>query len=118
MTLIVLAYRRMPDNTLADIPLDSAHDGDSTMAGFESMRWKFYDGEAASRLNLRLLPQLATADLWVEGKHLADLNAETSLLLQNLAPEEVEYWSYRLGNIVNAIERASVFGDEGVVYIG
>lgn len=117
MTLMVLAKRRMSDATCVNIPLDPTREGDSTMAGFESTRRNFYSAERAIRLNLKLFPELANSDLWVEGAHLADLRAETMLLLQNLEPDETQYWEYRLGNILNAIERASVFGDDGVVYI-
>ncbi|MES2019458.1 MAG: hypothetical protein V4484_23450 [Pseudomonadota bacterium] len=88
------------------------------MAGVESTRQSFYGGELAARLELKLLPELDGSDVWVQGKQLAELRAETLLLLQNVAQDELEYWSYRLGNITNAIERASVFGESGVVSIG
>lgn len=115
---MVLAYRRMADGSLGDILPDSARDGDSTLAGFESSRERFYGSDLAVRLNLKLLPGLIGSDLWVYGNELPELRRETLLLLHNLAPDELEYWSYRLGNIINAIERASVFGEDGVVYIG
>lgn len=118
MTLVVPAYRRMADESLTPIPLDPARGGDSTLAGFESARQRFYGGDLATRLNLKIFPKLEGMDLWVEGDELAKLLGEALLLLHHVDPDDLSYWSYRLGNVINAIERASAFGENGVVYIG
>jgi hypothetical protein len=106
----------MPDNSLLDIPLDPDREGDSTMAGVEAARHDFY-ADLADRLGLKVFRQLGSGDLWAEQEELAALHAETLLLLQHVASEEHAHWGYRLGNILNAIERASAFTD-GVVYVG
>ena len=86
------------------------------MAGAESARQGFYSAFAGS-LGLKFFGQLNCGDLWAEREELVELHAETLLLQQHVPPGELDYWSYRLGNIVNAIERASASQD-GVVHIG
>ncbi len=113
MTLNVTAYRTIRD---ADGERLEEIDCPSDLAGFESTRSTFYAGPLARRLGLKLLPQLATANLTVWGEDLAALRLEVLLLLEHLGPED-DYWRFRLGNILQAVGAAEAFGDDGMVTI-
>ena len=54
------------------------------LAGFESYRKKLYGSQAAVSLGLRLLPSLATQDLYAEGPQLERLRGEAELVLANI----------------------------------
>jgi hypothetical protein len=72
-------------------------------------------------LGLALLPLLADGDLYAEGENLARLKAEAELLLDNLdvVAEETgthrNYVELRIRNILNAIDRAQLVSNGGVV---
>lgn len=68
-----------------------------------------------------MLPLLADGDLYAEGENLARLKAEAELLLDNLdvVAEETgthrNYVELRIRNILNAIDRAQLVSNGGVV---
>jgi len=89
----------------------------SDLAGLESTRNSFYGAERSKKLGLKLLPSLADHDIYASGPDLEVLRNEVLLLLSHLEPNETEYWSYRLRNILHAIDVASAY-DDGEVNIG
>jgi hypothetical protein len=75
----------------------------------------FHAGPTAYRLGLQLLPQLATANVWARGDELDVLRAEVTKLLANLSETERPYWDFRLNNIIQAIDAASIHGEDGLI---
>ena len=118
MSLLVSAYRRLPDGHLEwiDMPEPGAE-----LAGFESTRKTFWGSTMAQRLGLRLVTELEHHDVYAEGDALAVLEHEIDILMKNLHlfPAHDGYWQQRLGNVKRAIEVARAISDgTGGVYIG
>ena len=109
MSLLVNAFRRGDKGEM--IFLDPS-DHSQELAGFESFRTTFYGSQTARNFGLRLLPSLAEADLYVEGRELASLREEAELVLQNInlftdeAAADWEVLDLRIKNILGAIDRA------------
>jgi hypothetical protein len=87
----------------------------SDLAGREEARTTFYAGPTARRLGLQLLPQLVTANVWARGDELDVLRAEVTKLLANLSETERPYRDFRLNNIIQAIDAASIHGEDGLI---
>ncbi|NHZ94334.1 hypothetical protein [Massilia sp. CCM 8734] len=113
MTLGIDAYYIDEHGKQVDLPLSSA------LGGVESTRYSFYAGEKAIAAGLVLFPLLAT-EMWIEarGAELAILKREAHVMLGLLEDKERAYWEFRLGNILEAIELATPYGENGIVSIG
>lgn len=117
MTLTVNAYS-IDENGL---PVDLEFPSDSNdLAGTESSRKSFYASAIALKLDLKLLPMLAShACIKIEGSQLDELEAEVLLLINNLSQfNDDGYFEFRLKNILAAITLAKPYGPNGGVYIG
>jgi hypothetical protein len=66
---------------------------------------------------LTILPGLENTDVWARGRELTALKHEVERLVAALAPDDEEYWGFRLGNILQAIQAASTYGENGLVVI-
>jgi HEPN domain-containing protein len=92
------------------------------LAGFESYRQKLYASQAAVSLGLKLLPSLATENVYAEGSDLERLLGEAELALANIGLFEVELGASaeslrpRFENIICAIHRASRLGGGVVIW--
>ena len=116
MTLMVCAYR-LAKGEWIDLDVPSPLGGEPTLAGLEATRFNFYGSDKAKRLGLKILPQLATNNIYAEGMEELDaLRAEVKILFDNLDSSD-DYWPFRLGNILRAIECAKQYGDAGRVFI-
>jgi hypothetical protein len=92
------------------------------LAGFESDRQKLYGSQAAVSLGLKLLPSLATEDMYAEGPDLERLRGEVEFALVNIGLFEVESGASaenlrsRFENIICAIHRVSRVGGGVVIW--
>jgi len=81
VSLLVWAYRRDADGRMIDLdiaPVEPRND----LAGFESWRWKVYGSAPVRALGLRLIPSLATGDIYAEDDEVDVLAAEIETLLR------------------------------------
>lgn len=118
MSLIVSAYKRLPDGSVEW--LDVA-DHSNDLAGFESSRRTFWGSDTVKALGLSLLPTLASSDIWAEGADLVLLESEIDTLSSHLDlfPDQQEYWRVRLANVKTAIQSAKrLSAGQGGIYIG
>jgi hypothetical protein len=119
MSLLVNAYTRGDGGEMVIL---ESNDPSEELAGFEVFRKTFYGGQTARSLGLRLLPVLADADLYVEGRDLDVLQAEAELVLQNVdrfadeAAASPEMLRFRMQNILNAVARAQAANGGVVVW--
>jgi hypothetical protein len=119
MSLLVNAYTRGDGGEMVIL---EPNDHSEELAGFEVFRKTFYGGQTARSLGLRLLPILADADLYVEGRDLEILQAESKLVVQNIyrfveeAAAETERLRFYMQNILNAIARARTVNGGVVVW--
>jgi hypothetical protein len=119
MTLVVNAYVRDSSGAIDFIEPDSPSE---ELAGFESYRQKLYGSQAAVSLGLRLLPSLATEDVYAEGPDLERLRGEAELALANIGLFEAESGASaeslrpRFENIICAVHRASRVGGGVVIW--
>ena len=117
MSLSVNAYHIDANGKWIDLETGPPEGPNYTLAGFESTRHTFYGSEKSIQLGLTILPGLANGDIYAKGeKQIAALNAEVKVLLENLDPSD-DYWQFRLGNIIRAIEAAKPYGDAGMVVV-
>ncbi|HEV7710695.1 MAG TPA: hypothetical protein VGP16_21060 [Asanoa sp.] len=119
MSLLVHAYVRGPAGEM--VFLDGPPGSD--LAGPESARTGIYGASCVVALGARMLPMLATEDVYAEtAAELDALDADCKLLLDNLgyvsasvgrSPDFVEE---RLRNIAAAVERARSAGGAVVIW--
>jgi len=113
MTLSVDAFLRDKNGEIVWLPLPS------DLAGTDQTRYNFYGGDKAVSAGLVLLPSLRdSAPLMVSGTDLKILKQEVQILRALLESDEIEYWNFRLNNILAAIEVAEAYGPLGGVSIG
>jgi hypothetical protein len=119
MTLVVSVYVRDSSGSIDFIEPDSPSE---ELAGFESYRQTLYGSQVAVSLGFKLLPRLATEDLYAEGSDLEQLRDEAELAIANIGLFEAEsgasaeHLRARFENIICAVQRASRIG--GGVVIG
>jgi hypothetical protein len=125
MTLSVHAFSVHPETEeWEDIPQDTGQggQGNRSLAGFESCRTTLWVSKIVRSLGCRLLPSLATEDLYATGADLVLLAAECRQILEHLAEVAVyaryteEYIAFRTGNILEAIRMAEAV-ERGTVVI-
>ena len=110
MTLVVSVHQRNPESGEFDPDLVAETGAD--LAGFESWRSSVYGSAAVRRRGGRFMPQLAGADLVLEGDDLIAFKEECALLLRDvvgLSTElnvDVETSRFRLSNIAAATDPA------------
>lgn len=115
MSLTVCAFRVIDDEWI-DLKLPEVG-GTSWLAGHEVKRWEFYGSEKSKSLGLMMLPSLAYGDIYAKGpKQLSALEAEVQILFDKFGQTD-DYWHFRLGNILRAIEVAKPYGEQGMVVI-
>ncbi len=91
------------------------------LAGFEAWRSSVYGSAAVRERGSHFLPQLARADLVLEGDDLIAFQKECAVLLRDVVDVssdlnvDVETLRFRLSNIAAATDRAIAIG--GVVWI-
>ena len=116
MTLMVCAHR-LANGEWIDLDVPCPSGGEPTLAGFEATRFNFYGSDKANGLGLKILPQLAKDNIYAEGiEELDALQAEVQILFDSLDSSD-DYWPFRLGNILRAIDCAKQYGDCGRVII-
>lgn len=119
MTLLVSVHRR--DALSGELGPDLVTATGAELAGFEAWRSSVYGSAAVRRRGSHFLPQLASADLVLEGADLTAFQKECAALLRDvveLSAElsvNVETLRYRLSNIASATEQAIAI--DGVVWI-
>jgi hypothetical protein len=119
MTLVVSVYVRDSSGSMDIIEPDSPSE---ELAGFESYRQKLYGSQVAVSLGLKLLPSLATKDVYAEGPALEQLRDEAELAIANIGLFEAESGASaeslrpRFENIICAVHRASRVGGGVVIW--
>jgi len=117
--LVVSVHQRDPDS--GEFGPDLVTKTGAELAGFESWRSSVYGSAAVRRRGGRFLPQLAEADLVLEGDDLIAFKEECALLLRDVVGlssdlnVDVESLGFRLSNIAAATEQAIAV--RGVVWI-
>ncbi|NHZ41705.1 hypothetical protein [Massilia aquatica] len=113
MTLSVTARYRDRNGDWNTLPL-AYH-----VAGVETTRHSFYGSEVAIGAGLVLFPRLLDEPMLdLYGAELAELKREVLIMWDLLEEHSRAHWEERLGNILDAIELASPYGDDGNVIIG
>ncbi|HBN75376.1 MAG TPA: hypothetical protein DD473_06080 [Planctomycetaceae bacterium] len=119
MSLLVHTFTRGPDGAMNFVePAEQWQE----LAGFEDYRWKVYSSLTAKSIGMHILPTLVSSDIYVEGKDVVLLLAETELALANIDAFATEAQttpkSLRPGlqNIVNACHQASKIGGGVVIW--
>jgi hypothetical protein len=123
LSLVVHPYSRDPRTDevkeVDSVPMPPHND----LAGAESWRKSFYGSPQLLRLGLRLLPELAMSDLYVDNQELDELISEVKLIrteLQTLSADlglRADSVQFRLDNILEAVRLARLVNGGGV-YIG
>jgi hypothetical protein len=121
MKLVVYLYTR---NAAGEIELLHLKDRSRELAGLEVDRKRFYGGQAAHSLGLRLFPTLVERDLFAEGEDLMALEGEARLVLANIsrfteqAGADGETLRLRIQNILDGIDQARQTGAGVAIAIG
>jgi hypothetical protein len=119
MTLLVNNFTRGADGVMRLVEPTEHSD---ELAGFETYRWKVYGSATARSLGMRILPQLASGDVYVEGTDVSLLLAETELALAHIdmfaaeADTVADSLRFRFQNIAKACQHASNAGGGVVIW--
>jgi len=119
MSLLVHAYVRGPAGEM--LFLDGPAGSD--LAGPTTARTGIYGAPCVVALGARMLPLLATQDVYAEtAAELDALDADCVLLIDNLGyvsasvGRDADFLAHRLGNITDAINRARSAGGAVVIW--
>jgi hypothetical protein len=110
MTLSVNVFQTNEAGAMMAIVEPDSHPEE--LAGFESWRKTVYGSRASQSLGLRILPGLATGDVYTTGSELERLGDEIELTLSNLrlfaeeSGADAETLRFRLENIKQAVRKA------------
>ena len=83
-----------------------------TLAGFEDYRTTLYGGEVAKRLGFKVLPTLASTNIYAKGQEVNQLKAEAEIMMREAAAfaeyvkEDADGIKRRANNIRKACIRA------------
>ena len=119
MTLSVSVHQRDADT--GELGPDLVAEAGAGLGGFEVWRTSVYGSDAVRRRGAHFLPQLASANLMLEGDELALFRAECVGLIGDVQQLGIELGvgpetlSHRLSNFVAAADQAMLVG--GVVWI-
>jgi hypothetical protein len=117
--LVVSVHQRDPVS--GELGPDLVTETGAELAGFEAWRSSVYGSAAVRERGSHFLPQLARADLVLEGDDLIAFQKECAVLLRDVVDVssdlnvDVETLRFRLSNIAAATDRAIAIG--GVVWI-
>ena len=97
-------------------------DSSETLAGFEVYRTEVYGSELAERLGFKVLPTLASGDIYAQGQEVNQLKAEAEIIMREALAfaeqfkNDAETIKYRADNIRKACIRARKMQGRVVVW--